>query len=85
MKKKIKKSIYVKIKLINSGIVSGYMNIAGYDRLSDLINDNKNRFLIVYSAVDCGIEDNILMICKDQIISIKINEAQPINKAWLNV
>jgi len=33
MKKKIKKSVYVKIKLINGEFISGYLNMAGYDRI----------------------------------------------------
>ncbi|MCW8801183.1 MAG: hypothetical protein OQK71_09685 [Desulfobacter sp.] len=41
----------VRIKLINGTQINGHVNISGYDRLSDLIIDQSNDFLVITKAI----------------------------------
>lgn len=45
------KNRIVRIKLINGTQINGHVNISGYDRLSDLIIDQSNDFLVITKAI----------------------------------
>lgn len=49
-KSKDKKNRIVRIKLTNGAQINGRINISGYDRLSDLIMDQSNDFLVITGA-----------------------------------
>lgn len=50
------KNRIVRIKLINGTQVNGHANISGYDRLSDLIMDQSNDFLVITGATSYNTE-----------------------------
>lgn len=65
-----KDSIKVEVLLSNQTIINGYINIIGYDRFSDFINKDYNRFIMIYNAVKCGKGGSNIMVNKDNIVYI---------------
>lgn len=81
------KSRVIRIKLIDKTFISGQVNINRddtneYERLSDLLTKNPEKFLVVFSAtelrddLDQGIKHKTLFINKDHILWVMPEEDQ---------
>ena len=71
-----KEDVPVSIRLSDGSTINGNINILGYNRLSEGVLSNKNRFLIVYDAILNGIGGHGLMINKDHIIFIAMPDVK---------
>ena len=75
----------VRLKLIDGALINGQVNISrdpGYDRLSDLIGDSKECFLVLFNATlyDKAFENPVkhktLFVNKTHILWIEPDEDQ---------
>ena len=75
----------IRLKLVDGTLVNGYINInrdKGYDRLSDLITNNSEPFLVMYNVtahpghIDNPIHYKTLFINKIHIIWAEPDEDQ---------
>lgn len=71
-----REDVPVSIRLSDGSTINGNINILGYNRLSEGVLSNKNRFLIVYDAILNGIGGHGLMINKDHIIFIAMPDVK---------
>ena len=74
-KKKMVESRNVVVKVSDGAIISGQVNLESEggraDRVSDLLIQGKNRFLVVYNAQDMkvsGEEASVIILNKDHIL-----------------
>jgi hypothetical protein len=74
-KKKTVESRNVVVKVSDGAIISGQVNLESEsgraDRVSDLLIQGKNRFLVVYNAQDMkvsGEEASVIILNKDHIL-----------------
>ena len=75
----------VRIKLTDGTVINGQVNIArgtGYDRLSDLVGDAHDAFLVLYDAVlydaagEMPVKRKTLFVNKTHILWIEPDEDQ---------
>jgi DUF4097 and DUF4098 domain-containing protein YvlB len=75
----------IRLKLVDGTLVNGQVNInrdQGYDRVSDLLTNNRESFLILYNVtahpgnIDNPIRYKTLFINKDHIIWAEPDEDQ---------
>ncbi len=75
----------IRLKLVDGTLVNGTVNINrdhGYDRLSDLVANNRESFLILYNAtvyhdtIDTPVKHKTLFINKDHILWAEPEENQ---------
>ena len=68
---------FIRLELINGNAVTGQINLKrgdGYDRASDLISDNFERFLVLYSVTvhskdsDTPVKLKTMLVNKDHIV-----------------
>ncbi len=75
----------VRLKLIDGSLINGQANIArepGYERLSDLIRDPNDTFIVLFNAIlyDKGVENPLkhktLFVNKTHILWVEPDEDQ---------
>ena len=66
-----KNNVKVKVRLINDKVIKGTLNISGYERLSDFLNNNNNTtYLSLYESVYNAEQNGFVLINKNNILFI---------------